>query len=40
MDSNVVESRVETSAPRGKPLLRGIHHLALVTADMRMTLDF
>ena len=40
MDNIVVESRVETSVPRGKPLLRGIHHLALVTADMRMTLDF
>ena len=40
MDNIVVESRVETSAPPGKPLLRGIHHLALVTADMRMTLDF
>ena len=40
MDNTMVEDRVETSAPRGKPLLRGIHHLALVTADMRMTLDF
>src|SRR5271154_3472699 len=40
MDNIVAESRVETSAPPGKPLLRGIHHLALVTADMRMTLDF
>src|SRR5215813_4887310 len=24
----------------GKPILRGIHHLALVTDNMRMTLDF
>jgi catechol 2,3-dioxygenase-like lactoylglutathione lyase family enzyme len=39
MDMPIVEPRPETSAP-GKPLLRGIHHLALVTADMRMTLDF
>jgi catechol 2,3-dioxygenase-like lactoylglutathione lyase family enzyme len=40
MDNIVVESRAVTSVPPGKPLLRGIHHLALVTADMRMTLDF
>jgi glyoxylase I family protein len=40
MDNIVVETRAETSVPQGKPLLRGIHHLALVTADMRMTLDF
>jgi catechol 2,3-dioxygenase-like lactoylglutathione lyase family enzyme len=26
--------------PKGKPALRGIHHLALNTSDMRMTLDF
>ena len=30
----------ELSAAVGKPMLRGIHHLALVTDDMRMTLDF
>jgi catechol 2,3-dioxygenase-like lactoylglutathione lyase family enzyme len=30
----------ETSVAAGKPTLRGIHHLALVTDDMRMTLDF
>jgi catechol 2,3-dioxygenase-like lactoylglutathione lyase family enzyme len=30
----------ETAAAAGKPMLRGIHHLALVTDDMRMTLDF
>src|ERR1700724_4783643 len=30
----------ELSVARGKPMLRGIHHLALVTDDMRMTLDF
>jgi catechol 2,3-dioxygenase-like lactoylglutathione lyase family enzyme len=40
MDIAIAEPRVETAAPRGKPLLRGIHHLALVTGDMRMTLDF
>jgi catechol 2,3-dioxygenase-like lactoylglutathione lyase family enzyme len=40
VDNIVAESRVETPAPPGKPLLRGIHHLALVTADMRTTLDF
>jgi len=28
------------SVAGGKPILRGIHHLALVTDDMRMTLDF
>ena len=30
----------ELSLAVGEPLLRGIHHLALVTDDMRMTLDF
>ena len=40
MDIAIDERRVETAAPPGKPLLRGIHHLALVTGDMRMTLDF
>jgi catechol 2,3-dioxygenase-like lactoylglutathione lyase family enzyme len=30
----------ESSVVEGKPMLRGIHHLALVTDDMRMTLDF
>ena len=40
MDTLTSETLAETSAPPGKPLLRGIHHLALVTADMRMTLDF
>ena len=40
MDTLTSETLVETSAPPGKPLLRGIHHLALVTTDMRMTLDF
>jgi catechol 2,3-dioxygenase-like lactoylglutathione lyase family enzyme len=40
MDTVMVETQAEASAPPGKPLLRGIHHLALVTADMRMTLDF
>ncbi len=40
MDTLTAETLAQTSAPPGKPLLRGIHHLALVTADMRMTLDF
>ena len=40
MDTLTSETLAETSAPPGKPLLRGIHHLALVTTDMRMTLDF
>jgi catechol 2,3-dioxygenase-like lactoylglutathione lyase family enzyme len=30
----------ESLAAGVKPILRGIHHLALVTDDMRMTLDF
>jgi hypothetical protein len=30
----------ELSVAGSKPKLRGIHHLALVTDDMRMTLDF
>jgi catechol 2,3-dioxygenase-like lactoylglutathione lyase family enzyme len=30
----------EISVAAGQPILRGIHHLALVTDDMRMTLDF
>jgi catechol 2,3-dioxygenase-like lactoylglutathione lyase family enzyme len=40
MDDLITETRAAISAPPGKPLLRGVHHLALVTADMRMTLDF
>jgi catechol 2,3-dioxygenase-like lactoylglutathione lyase family enzyme len=40
MDTAILETRAETSAPPAKPLLRGIHHLALNTCDMRMTLDF
>jgi catechol 2,3-dioxygenase-like lactoylglutathione lyase family enzyme len=32
--------RSDMSAPVGKPMLRGIHHLALNTDDLRMTLDF
>ena len=40
MDNIMTETRAETSAARVKPLLRGIHHLALNTSDMRMTLDF
>jgi catechol 2,3-dioxygenase-like lactoylglutathione lyase family enzyme len=41
MDTRVAEnpsSAGTTSTP--KPLLRGIHHLALVTDDMKKTLDF
>jgi tellurite resistance-related uncharacterized protein len=30
----------QISVAADKPILRGIHHLALVTDDMRMTLDF
>jgi catechol 2,3-dioxygenase-like lactoylglutathione lyase family enzyme len=40
MDITTVETRPQASALPGKPLLRGVHHLALVTADMRTTLDF
>ena len=43
MDITMVGSRsrpLESSAAKGKPMLRGIHHLALITDDMRMTLDF
>ena len=40
MDNIMTETRTETSTARVKPLLRGIHHLALNTSDMRMTLDF
>ena len=43
MGTTTVASRSlsrEISIADGKPLLRGIHHLALVTDNMRMTLDF
>src|SRR6516162_930941 len=40
MDNIMTETRAETSAAQVKPRLRGIHHLALNTSDMRMTLDF
>ena len=40
MDIVMTETGAETAARPGKPLLRGVHHLALVTADMRATLDF
>jgi catechol 2,3-dioxygenase-like lactoylglutathione lyase family enzyme len=40
MDITLAEPRAETATPPGKLPLRGVHHLALVTADMRMTLDF
>jgi catechol 2,3-dioxygenase-like lactoylglutathione lyase family enzyme len=40
MDATLAEPRAGISVSTRKPLLRGVHHLALVTADMRMTLDF
>jgi glyoxylase I family protein len=41
MDMQVAqEATGAATAPAAKPLLRGIHHLALNTSDMRMTLDF
>ncbi len=43
MDIAMVASRSlssEISVAAGKPILRRIHHLALVTDNMRMTLDF
>jgi hypothetical protein len=43
MDTLIAASRSrspEILVAAGKPILRGIHHLALVTDDMRMTLDF
>src|SRR5215469_17484788 len=43
MDTLIAATRSrspEISVAAGKPILRGIHHLALVTDDMRMTLDF
>jgi len=39
MDTRVADTSSKTSA-EAKPLLRGIHHLALVTDDMKATLDF
>lgn len=39
MDTRVAGNSTQASAA-GKPLLRGIHHLALVTDDMKGTLDF
>src|SRR5256885_15042561 len=43
MDITMVASRsrsAESSVAKGKPILRGVHHLALNTDDMRVTLDF
>ena len=43
MDTTIVESgsrAARGSVPAGKPMLRGIHHLALNTDDLRMTRDF
>ena len=43
MDATMVETRTrpaEGSVAEAKPILRGVHHLALVTDDMRITLDF
>jgi catechol 2,3-dioxygenase-like lactoylglutathione lyase family enzyme len=39
MDTRVAETS-STAGTASKPLLRGIHHLALVTDDMKGTLDF
>jgi catechol 2,3-dioxygenase-like lactoylglutathione lyase family enzyme len=39
MDTRVADTSSKASEA-GKPLLRGIHHLALVTDDMKATLDF
>ncbi|HEX3973146.1 MAG TPA: VOC family protein [Stellaceae bacterium] len=39
MDTRVAETSSQAGAG-AKPLLRGIHHLALVTDDMKATLDF
>src|SRR5215472_1765209 len=39
MDTRAADKSSEASAA-GEPLLRGIHHLALVTDDMKATLDF
>ncbi|HEX4194759.1 MAG TPA: VOC family protein [Stellaceae bacterium] len=38
MDTRIAETSSQTDA--SKPLLRGVHHLALVTDDMKGTLDF
>jgi catechol 2,3-dioxygenase-like lactoylglutathione lyase family enzyme len=42
MDSLIEQANSEphAAARPAKPLLRGVHHLALVTDDMRMTIDF
>jgi glyoxylase I family protein len=41
VDMQVAQQATGAAARSGpKPLLRGIHHLALNTSDMRMTLDF
>ena len=43
MDITMAASRSlsrKISVAPGKPILRGIHHLALVTDNMRITLDF
>jgi len=39
MDTRAADKSSKTGAA-AKPLLRGIHHLALVTDDMKATLDF
>lgn len=43
MDTTMPQSGAGTAdrpVPAGKPTLRGVHHLALNTDDLRMTLDF
>jgi len=43
MDTTMAEPKPlwsRAAVPAGKPTLRGVHHLALVTDDMRGTIDF
>ena len=43
MDTTLTKTNTHparTAVPAGKPKLRGIHHLALVTDDMQRTIDF
>jgi catechol 2,3-dioxygenase-like lactoylglutathione lyase family enzyme len=39
-DASRTEAKEKPRAPSGKPQLRGVHHLALVTDDLCKTLDF
>jgi catechol 2,3-dioxygenase-like lactoylglutathione lyase family enzyme len=43
MDTTMTQPKSQMAGmavPHGKPMLRGVHHLALNTDDLRMTLDF